>query len=66
MILHKDTWGGLRHPGEQRTERAGAKRQTFHGYRKQNAPAGRLTNLRSKTLLRAHPLRLCGSMEGVA
>ena len=33
MILHKDTWGGLRHPGEQRTERAGAKRQTFHGYR---------------------------------
>ena len=59
MIFHKDTWGGLRHPGEQRTERAGPKGQTFHGYGEQNAPAGRLTNLHPKTLLRAHPLRFC-------
>ena len=33
--------GALTRPGEQRTERAGAKRQTFHGHREQNAPAGR-------------------------
>ena len=26
--------------GEQKTERAGAKRQIFHGYGKRNAPAG--------------------------
>ena len=48
MIFHKDTWGGLRHPGEQRTENG-----------EQNAPAGRLTNLHPKTLLRAHPLCFC-------
>ena len=59
MIFHKDTWGGLRHPGEQRTERAGPKGQTFHGYGEQNAPAGRLTNLHPNTLLRAQPLRFC-------
>ena len=48
MIFHKDTWGGLRHPGERRTENG-----------EQNAPAGRPTNLHPKALLRAHPLRFC-------
>ena len=33
------TRGGLRRPGEQRTERADAKRQTFHGYRERAASA---------------------------
>ncbi len=32
--------GALTRPGERRTERAGAKRQTFHGHGEQNAPAG--------------------------
>ena len=48
MILHENTWGGLRHPGERRTENG-----------EQNAPAGRPTNLHPKALLRAHPLRFC-------
>ena len=32
--------GALTRPGERRTERAVAKRQTFHGHGEQNAPAG--------------------------
>ena len=33
--------GGYRRPGERKTERAGAKRQTFHGYGEQSARQAR-------------------------
>ena len=59
MIFHEDTWGGLRHPGEQRTENGACSGEAANLPRPQNAPAGRLTNLHPKTLLRAHPLRFC-------
>ena len=44
-------------PGERRTERAGAKRQTFHGYGEQSAPTGRRINRRS--VRRAFIARSC-------